>query len=115
MPEHSHGNSSFGDLAPTTISTAPMGRYRTKLRPADIAFIQLVAGGPMRRHGYAIDAVDLHGAERWRFAAVPPREQLPARLLVAEPATPPGGGAPTRHPPRRRRVTVAPSPVVADP
>ena len=69
-PEHSHGNSSFGDLAPTTISTAPMGRYRTKLRPADIAFIQLVAGGPMRRHGYTIDAVDLHGAERLRFAAV---------------------------------------------
>jgi hypothetical protein len=69
-PEHSHGNSSFGDLAPKTISTAPMGRYRTKLRPADIAFIQLVAGGPMRRHGYAIDAVDLRGAERWRFAAV---------------------------------------------
>ena len=69
-PEHSTGNSSFGDLAPQRISTAPMGRYRTKLQSSDIAFIQTMAGRPMRRLGYALDPVPLRGPARWRFWTV---------------------------------------------
>jgi hypothetical protein len=69
-PEHSTGNSSFGDLAPQRISTAPMGRYRTALPAEDIAFIQTVAGRAMRRLGYALDPVDLRGRARARFWAV---------------------------------------------
>jgi len=69
-PEHSSGNSSFGDLAPKSISTAPIGRYRTALQGTEIAFIQRAAGRDMRRLGYALDPVDLQGAARWRFAAV---------------------------------------------
>ena len=69
-PEHTSGNSSFGDLAPKSISSAPMGRYRTALRPTEIAFIQMAAGRAMRRLGYAIDPVDLRGSTRWLFAVV---------------------------------------------
>lgn len=52
------------------LSTAPMGRYRTALRPTEISFIQMAAGREMRRLGYTLDPVDLRGSARWRFAAV---------------------------------------------
>ena len=67
-PEHHHGNSSFGDLAPRSISTKPIGRFRTALSEQDIAFIQLVAGRAMRRHNYDIEPVDLQGSQRLTFA-----------------------------------------------
>ena len=69
-PEHETGNSSFGDIAPKSISTAPIGRYRTALRAADIAFIQTVAGRRMRRLGYTLDRVELRGSARRHFGAV---------------------------------------------
>jgi hypothetical protein len=69
-PEHETGNSSFGDIAPKSISTAPIGRYRTALGPTDVAFIQTVASRPMRRLGYSLDHGELRGSARRQFAAV---------------------------------------------
>ncbi len=68
-PEHSRGNSSFGDLPANTISTAPIGRWRTVLEPADVAAIQLVAGRTMTRFGYSLERAALPGSERLRFVA----------------------------------------------
>lgn len=67
-PEHSQGNSSFEELAPNSISTKPIGRFRTRLPAADIAFIQLAAGREMRRLGYSPEPVDLGGRDRVGFA-----------------------------------------------
>lgn len=63
-PDHRDGNSSFGDLAPSTISTKPIGRYRSKLEPGQIALLQLLLGREMRRLGYEPDRVDLAMADR---------------------------------------------------
>ncbi len=57
-PEHTQGNSSFDDLTPGTISTAPIGRYTTLLDADDLAFIQLTCGRPMRRLGYEVDEIE---------------------------------------------------------
>lgn len=54
----SGGNSSFGDGTPGAISRNPVGRYRDVLDAADIAFIEHVAGGEMKRHGYPRGGVD---------------------------------------------------------
>ena len=68
-PEHDRGNSSFGELAPRTISTKPIGRYRSALDDRHIAFIQVAAGRAMRRLGYEIEPVSLDGSDRIRFVA----------------------------------------------
>lgn len=60
-PDHSEGNSSFGQIAPGTISTKSIGRYRQVLDPADIAFIQTYSSGLMTEFGY-----DLEPAARTR-------------------------------------------------
>ena len=67
------GNSSFGDLEPGTISTRAVGRFRSMLTPADVAFIQLVAGPQMATFGYEVVDVELSGLGRLRFwlATVP--------------------------------------------
>jgi len=70
-PEHQRGNSSFGDLEKSKISTAPIGRFRTALTAEEIAYIQLAARGPMEKHGYDIDRVDLRGADYARFVIGP--------------------------------------------
>lgn len=61
------GNSSFGTLEPGTISTRPIGRYRSVLSPRQIAFIQWSAGRHMRTHGYELDDVTLSGRDRLAF------------------------------------------------
>jgi hypothetical protein len=64
------GNSSFGTLEPGTISTRPIGRYRSTLTQRQIAFIQWCAKRQMRAHGYDPDTVWLDARERAAFYAV---------------------------------------------
>lgn len=52
------GNSSFGDLPSGTISQRAVGRFKQVLSPADIAFIQLIAGGDMRKLGYTAAEIE---------------------------------------------------------
>jgi Sulfotransferase family len=68
-PDHRDrgGNSSFGDLAPGTISTGAIGRFRGAVSPVDVAFIQLVAGRQMAAIGYERAGVELTGPSRVRF------------------------------------------------
>lgn len=68
-PEHRDrgGNSSFGDLAPGTISTGAIGRFRWAVVPTDVAFIQLVAGRQMAALGYEPARVELTEAGWLRF------------------------------------------------
>jgi hypothetical protein len=61
------GNSSFGTLQPGTISTRPIGRYRSVLSPRQIAFVQACAGRQMRAQGYTLDRVRLPGRDRLAF------------------------------------------------
>ena len=66
-PEHERGNSSFGDLQASAISTAPIGRFREALTQPEIAVIQRAVGGLMRGHGYDMEPVQLRGADYWSF------------------------------------------------
>jgi Sulfotransferase family len=50
------GNSSYGTIPEGTISTKSIGRYRSVLRPEEIAFVEARAGAHMRRRGYELDA-----------------------------------------------------------
>jgi hypothetical protein len=61
------GNSSFGGFAPGTISTRPIGRFRSTLTPRQIAFIQTCAKGLMRAHDYTPDALQLTPRDRRAF------------------------------------------------
>jgi hypothetical protein len=69
VPDHRdrRGNSSFGDLEPGTISTGAIGRFRRAVLPADVAFIQLVAGRQMSALGYQRVGVELTGPRRLWF------------------------------------------------
>lgn len=61
------GNSSFGQLKPGVISTKPIGRFRTVLDGAEIAFIQKVATREMAVLGYQQEPVQLSLGERLAF------------------------------------------------
>lgn len=67
-PEHGQGNSSFGQLAPGSISTKPIGRFREALAGEDVAFIQRAAGRRMAAHGYSLEPVEMSGGQRRSFA-----------------------------------------------
>jgi hypothetical protein len=43
------------------ISTAPIGRWKTKLESYDLALLQMIAGKVMRRMAYSIATVDYSG------------------------------------------------------
>jgi hypothetical protein len=64
------GNSSYGEIPVGTISTASIGRYRQVIKPAEVAFMQRLAGRMMRTHGYTLDPVALDGGATVRFALV---------------------------------------------
>ena len=66
-PEHEKGNSSFGDLQASAISTAPIGRFREALTPSEIAVIQRAVGRLMAAHGYDMEPVQLRGTDHWSF------------------------------------------------
>jgi hypothetical protein len=70
-PDHGEigGNSSFGQFEPGSISTRSIGRYRTVLAPADVAFVQRWAGSLMEAHGYTKDDVDMTPRQSLRFCA----------------------------------------------
>ena len=57
------GNSSFGDVDTSTISTKAIGRYRTVLSPFELRFIELVAGRAMRFLRYRRDGTNLSSSE----------------------------------------------------
>ena len=57
-PDHSEGNSSFGQIAPGTISTKSVGRYRQVLEPKDIAFIQTYSAGLMTEFDYELEPAE---------------------------------------------------------
>lgn len=57
-PDHAEGNSSFGHIAPGTISTKSIGRYRQVLEPGDIAFIQTYASTLMTEFDYELEPAD---------------------------------------------------------
>jgi hypothetical protein len=79
-PDHrGGGNSSFGDLE-SGISTRAIGRFASVLAPAEIAFIELVAGRSMAAMGYERAGVSLSPRERIRFATVTLPVQL-ARMI----------------------------------
>ncbi|HEX6654649.1 MAG TPA: sulfotransferase [Candidatus Limnocylindria bacterium] len=61
------GNSSYGTRQPGRISTDSIGRFRSVLRSADIAFIQQRAGRVMRRLGYEPVATAMSGGARASF------------------------------------------------
>ncbi len=64
------GNSSFGTLEPGTISTRPIGRYRSVLSPRQVAFVQSCAGRQMTAHGYELDALRLSRRDRLAFYGI---------------------------------------------
>jgi hypothetical protein len=70
------GNSSFGDVDTRTISTKAIGRYRTVLTPFELRYIELVAGGTMRRFGYRREGAPLSFAASLRFHLAFLPEQL---------------------------------------
>lgn len=61
------GNSSFGQLKPGTISTKPIGRFRTVLDASEIAFIQQVAAREMNVLGYPLEPVKFSVSERFTY------------------------------------------------
>jgi hypothetical protein len=75
------GNSSFGRFAAGQISTQSVGRYRSVLSEAQIAFIQDRAAEPMARHAYELAEVRLSGPRRIRYALVDAPLNL-GRMLV---------------------------------
>jgi len=69
-PDHrTGGNSSFGDLEHSAVSTRAIGRFRTALTPSEIAFVQLVARRELAAHGYQPVDAGLRGRARIRFWA----------------------------------------------
>ncbi|HUP76702.1 MAG TPA: sulfotransferase [Acidimicrobiales bacterium] len=70
-PDHSAigGNSSFGQFEPGAISTRSIGRYRSVVSPADVAFIQRSAGRFMDAQGYAKDDIEMTAKQTLRFCA----------------------------------------------
>jgi hypothetical protein len=86
-PGDDGGNSSFERIAPGTISTRPVGRYRSVLGPQDVAAIQAVAGRLMARHGYVLEPPPPSRTERARLVArvVLPEAARVAASLAAKP------------------------------
>ncbi len=60
----SEGSSGSGEI----LSSDHIGRHGSRIRPAELAFIQLHAGRVMRAHGYRIDHLDMSTGDRLRFA-----------------------------------------------
>jgi hypothetical protein len=72
-----------GAASPTPVdvlSPEHIGRFRGRVPPAEIAFIQQQAGRRMTRYGYALDPVELSASERTRFWLVDWPSQMGRRL-----------------------------------
>lgn len=68
----SGGNSSFDTIAPGTISTKPIGRFRQVLSPAEIGFIQRFAGAEMVALGYELEPLRFTWQDRLSFLSMVP-------------------------------------------
>lgn len=67
-PGHAkHGNSSFGEIEPGTISTRSIGRFRNILDPKDIQFIQTFSGKLMIGADYQPEPFTYSGDHKARF------------------------------------------------
>jgi hypothetical protein len=67
-PEHrDRSNSSFGDIAPGTISTKGIGRFHEVLTPSEIGLIQALAHREMEQVGYALSPLRMSMLTRVRF------------------------------------------------
>ncbi|MEO8509633.1 MAG: sulfotransferase [Chloroflexota bacterium] len=64
--EAGRSRSSAGPL----ISDAFVGIFRGRLAPAELAFMQSRAGSTMRRHGYALEQVQMGNVARLRYLAL---------------------------------------------
>lgn len=53
----SGGNSSFEKIAPGTISTKSIGRYRSVITPGELSYIQIFAGKEMKTLGYELEPI----------------------------------------------------------
>ncbi len=60
----SGGNSSFEKIEPGTISTKSIGRYRSVITNAELAYIQTFAGKEMRNLGYELDPLEISFSEK---------------------------------------------------
>lgn len=70
-PDHrdTGGNSSFGDVDVTSISTRAVGRYREVLSPSELTYIQVVARRDLEAMGYPRDPVTFPPGARLRCYA----------------------------------------------
>lgn len=105
MPTYRDKLRAGGDTGPdgALISDAHVGRYRGRIPPAELAFLESRATSLMRRFGYELDAPALRGGERWRYRLVDvPLNELRmrawlARQTVAQAAPRLWGRRPPRH------------------
>lgn len=65
--KNSGGNSSFEKIAPGSISTKPVGRYKQVLSGAEIGFIQLFTRKIMREFGYSLETISLTLKEKAKY------------------------------------------------
>jgi hypothetical protein len=105
MDRDTEGNSSFETVAPGTISTRSIGRFRNLLAAEDVRFIETFAGRIMRANSYQLDTpavaspasyllgslpVDGVRMAAWMLGASMTRrrgEQIPAARLATEPVS----------------------------
>lgn len=69
VPDHrvAGANSSFGDVDGGAITTRAVGRFRQVLEPAEVAFIETIAGRRLRALGYVPERPSLSSREMLRF------------------------------------------------
>lgn len=65
---------------PVKLSTDYIGRYRGKVSPTELAYIQAHAGKGMRRYGYERAQVEMGRGERLRYALFDSPDQSLRRL-----------------------------------
>ena len=65
--KNSGGNSSFEKIAPGSISTKPVGRYKQVLSGSEILFIQLFTRNIMQEFGYSLDKISLPPKEKLKY------------------------------------------------
>jgi len=65
--KNSGGNSSFGKIAPGSISTKPVGRFKQVLSGSEIAFIQLFTRKIMKEFKYPLETIPFSAREKVKY------------------------------------------------
>jgi Sulfotransferase family len=108
MPSYRDKLRAGGEAGPdgSLISDAHVGRYRGRIPPSELAFLEARAGTLMRRFGYKLDGPLLAGRDRWRYRLVDvPLNDLRMRAWLARQGA--AHAAPRilgRRPPRHHRA-----------